>query len=414
MKIWIKMLIAMIFGFVLAIFLPADSVSVKHVFSLLAKISLNVLLYFTVLHTFVRFFVGFVNMKKAKRSVKKPVAIFFLCIFASLIFTVAISVFAMNIFSSPKESFFNFNQQSTYKMRLFTFSDLLQNIFPDNAVTILGESTSFLLPLLIFALILAAGTVKTGRKGEFFYDIMDSFAEILDTIEFYILEFTPIFSFFIIATFIRYGFSDISNAAIILYPVGIIVIVCLVTISVISVFFHVFFKISPMYYYRNILGAALVGAATGNVISAIVPLNLHLKRNVKLNCDIVDILVPMGSILNQTGTVIVSTVVLIFIIIGYSLNILTLELQLKIFLLVILFSFRLDGSTEFTFLVLIAMICKVPELHLEESSYLLFIGLAPLFSRIAVFINVFTTGIYTLMAARYVSGIQPVEHQESI
>lgn len=414
MKIWIKMLIAIVFGVVLAVFLPADVVSVKHIFSLLSKVSLNVLLYFVVLHTFVRFFVGFVNMKKAKRSIKKPAAIFFLCILASLVFTVAISVFAMNIFSSPKESFFNFSQQSSYKMQLFTFSDLLQSIFPDNAVAILTKSTSSLLPLLVLALILAAGTVKAGKKGDFFYDIMNSFAEILDAIEFYLLEFTPIFSFFIITTFVRYGFSDISNVAIILHPVGIIVVVCLITIAVISVFFHVFFKISPMYYYRNILGAALVGAATGNVISTIVPLNLHLKRNVKLNRDIVDILVPWGSILNQTGTVIVSTVVLISIIVGYSLNILTLELQFKIFLLMILFSFRLDGNTEFTFLVLIAMIFKVPELHLEESSYLLFIGLAPLFSRIAVFINAFTTGIYTLMAARFVSGIQPVENQESI
>ncbi len=413
-KIWIKMLIAIVLGIVLAVFLPADNVSVKNIFSLLSKVSLNILLYFAVLHTFIRFFVGFVNMKKAKRSVKKPVAVFFLCILASLIFTVAISVFAMNIFSSPRESFFNFNQQSSYKMQLFTFSDLLQNIFPDNAVTILTKSTSFLLPLLVLALILAAGTVKTGKKGEFFYDIMNSFAEILDTIEFYILEFTPIFSFFIIAAFVRYGFSDVSNFAIILHPIGIIVVVCLVTVAVISVFFHVFFRISPAYYYRSVSGAALVGAATGNALSTIVPLNLHLKRNVKLNHDIVDILVPMGSVLNQTGTVIVSTVVLMSIIVGYSLNILTLELQFAIFLLVILFSFRLDGSTEFTFLVLIAMIFKVPELHLEESSYLLFIGLAPLFSRIAVFINVFTTGIYTLMAARYVSGIQPVENQESI
>lgn len=414
MKIWIKMLLAMVIGIVLAIFLPADNVTVKDVFSLLAKISLNILLYFAVLHTFVRFYVGFINIKREKRRLKKAMIVFFLCILASLVFTAAISVFAMNIFSSPQESFFDFNQHSSYKMQLFTFFDLFQNIFPDNAATVLTKGTSFLLPLLVLALILAAGTIKTGKKGDFFYDIVKSFGEILDTIEFYILEFAPIFSFFIITAFVRYGFSDVSNIAIILRPIRTIIVVCIVTIAVISIFFHVFFKINPTYYYRNILGAALIGASTGNVISTIIPLNLHLKRNVKLNHDIVDVLVPLGSVFNQTGTVIVSTVVLMSIIVGYSLNILTLELQFAIFLLVILFSFRLDGSTEFTFLVLIAMIFKVPGLHLEESSYLLFIGLAPLFSRIAVFINVFTTGIYTLMAARYISGIQPVEHQESI
>ena len=413
-KIWIKMLFAMIFAVVLAIFLPADNASFKAVLSLLSKISLNILLYFAVIHTFVRFYVGFVNIKREKRRLRKATVVFVLCIFASLVFTAAISVFAMNVFSSPQESFFNFNQHSSYKMQLFTFSDLLQKIFPDNAAVILTKSTSFLLPLLVLALVLAAGTLKSGKKGDSFYDILKSLGDILDSIEFYVFEFAPVFSFFIIAAFARYGFSEVSNIAMILRPIRTIVVVCVVTIAVISVFFHVFFKINPTYYYRNILGAALVGAATGNVISTIIPLNLHLKRNVKLNHDIVDVLVPIGSVLNQTGTVIVSTVVLLSIIVGYSLNILTLELQFAIFLLVILFSFRLDGSTEFTFLVLIAMIFKVSGLHLEESSYLLFIGLAPLFSRIAVFINVFTTGIYTLMAARYISGIQPVENQESI
>lgn len=413
-KIWIKMLLAMMAGIVLALFLPADKAAIKDVFLLLSKISLNILLYFAVLHTFVRFYVGFVNIKREKRKLRKATIVFFLCILASLIFTAAISVFAMNIFSSPQESFFDFNQHSSYKMQLFTFLDLFQNIFPDNAAAILTKSTSFLLPLLVLALILAAGTIKTGKKADFFYDIVKSFGEILDTIEFYILEFAPVFSFFIIAAFVRYGFSEVSNIAIILRPIRTIVVVCIVTIAIISVFFHVFFKINPTYYYRNILGAALIGASTGNVISTIIPLNLHLKRNVKLNHDIVDVLVPLGTVFNQTGTVIVSTIILMSIVVGYSLNILTLELQFAIFLLVILFSFRLDGSTEFTFLVLIAMIFKVPGLHLEESSYLLFIGLAPLFSRIAVFINVFTTGIYTLMAARYISGIQPVENQESI
>ncbi|MBO5289276.1 MAG: dicarboxylate/amino acid:cation symporter [Spirochaetales bacterium] len=414
MKIWIKMLLAMMAGIVLALFLPEDKAAIKDVFLLLSKISLNILLYFAVLHTFVRFYVGFVNIKREKRKLRKATIVFFLCILASLIFTAAISVFAMNIFSSPQESFFDFNQHSSYKMQLFTFLDLFQNIFPDNAAAILTKSTSFLLPLLVLSLILAAGTIKTGKKADFFYDIVKSFGEILDTIEFYILEFAPVFSFFIIAAFARYGFSEVSNIAIILRPIRTILVVCIVTIAIISVFFHVFFKINPTYYYRNILGAALIGASTGNVISTIIPLNLHLKRNVKLNHDIVDVLVPLGTVFNQTGTVIVSTIILMSIVVGYSLNILTLELQFAIFLLVILFSFRLDGSTEFTFLVLIAMIFKVPGLHLEESSYLLFIGLAPLFSRIAVFINVFTTGIYTLMAARYISGIQPVENQESI
>ena len=96
----------------------------KRLIGIKSKISLNILLYFAVLHTFVRFYVGFVNIKREKRKLRKATIVFFLCILASLIFTAAISVFAMNIFSSPQESFFDFNQQQKTGVTKYEFTNV--------------------------------------------------------------------------------------------------------------------------------------------------------------------------------------------------------------------------------------------------------------------------------------------------
>lgn len=412
LKVWIKMLIVILLGTLLAFFIPLDQEEVHNFLSFFSEISLNILLYFTVIYTAVKLYTGTVNWKQTEKPLAKTIFIFFLCVILFLFFSAAVSIFVMNITPLQQERLFDFNQKSSYRMELFTFSDLCKQVFPDNGLSVLMNGTVFFSPVILFAAVLALGTIGAGRKGQFFYDIVKSFGDILDAVVIQIVEFTPFFSLFIMIFFVRYGFIEVTNPAVIIWPVIAIVIVSLVLLGIISLFLKFFFKGDILGYYMAAFGAALIGFVTGHTLSTVVPLNLHLKKNLKIDEDLVDFLVPIGTVLNNTGTVIVSTVVLVSIIIGYSLNILTLNLQVAIFFLVVFFSFRLDGNHEFTFLVLIAMIFKEPSLHLEETSYLLFIALAPLFSRIAVFLNVFTTGIYTLLTARYVSSVGKVEFRD--
>ena len=403
---WIKMLIMVVLGIGCAFLLPKAEGTIKSLSFLLSDISLNIMLYITVAYSFSKLYVGVVDIKKERLGLSKILFMFSLFTLLFLVLSAILSIFVMNILSVPQESFFDFNQKSTHQMDLYGFSDLLQNIFPDNLLNILIGGTKFFTPLIVLAIILALGTVGSGKKGTFFYDIVKSFGDILDSIANYIVDLIPFLSFFVIIYCVRYGFGEVSNLAIVLIPIVGVLIVFAVLVIVMSVFSKFFFKIDLLSYYKSVFGAALVGAVTGNSLTAVVPLNLHLKRNVKINRSIVDFLVPIGSVINQTGTIIVAIVVLLSIISGYSLSILTLGLQMSIFLFVILFSFRLDGNNDLTFLVLIAMITKHPSLYLEQSSYLLFIAIAPLFSRIAVFINVFTTGVYSILVANYIEKVE--------
>ena len=96
-------------------------------------------------------------------------------------------------------------------------------------------------------------------------------------------------------------------------------------------------------------------------------------------------------IFNKAGTVIVSTIVLFSIILVYTPDELTIQLQLIFLLFIFIFSFCLDGANNNGFIMLVAMILKIKFLHLEENSYLLFIISIPLFTRIGLVLDVLNT-----------------------
>jgi hypothetical protein len=74
--------------------------------------------------------------------------------------------------------------------------------------------------------------------------------------------------------------------------------------------------------------------------------------------------------------------------------------QFIIALLVLLFSFRLDGSNGLGFIVLVAMVLQFKSLKLEENSYLLFMIFLPLLNRIAIFTDTVTTAVFVIIAAK--------------
>ena len=111
-------------------------------------------------------------------------------------------------------------------------------------------------------------------------------------------------------------------------------------------------------------------------------------------------------ILNKSGTIIISTVILMSITLIFTPDILDLKLQTAFFFLILIFSFCLDGSPEKGFLVLVAMILSYSPLHLEEDNYLLFLVSIPLFSRIGVFLDTLNTAIFIAITSKIIGKIE--------
>ncbi|HOF00978.1 MAG TPA: hypothetical protein PK755_06200, partial [Spirochaetota bacterium] len=98
--------------------------------------------------------------------------------------------------------------------------------------------------------------------------------------------------------------------------------------------------------------------------------------------------------------------VLMTILYTFHLNKISFQLQFVLFAILFLFTFRLDGANDFGFIALAAMVLSFKPLKLEENSYLLFWIFLPLLNRIAIFVDVVTTGILVIISAKFSDNLE--------
>jgi Na+/H+-dicarboxylate symporter len=413
LKIWIKLLIGIIAGLFIGVFMPEYFDYMRPFVAFLSETAVNLLLYLTVPFIFVKMFTGFISMKNTKVKIWKVTSVFILTIISSLVLSIIISMFIMNISVLQPDSGIDLFQRSAVKLELLTFSDIISNIFSGNPFYFFVKPLKFILPVIFLSIVLAYGTLSSGKKGNSFYDVMKSLGDILDKIVVQLVEVFSVMSFFIVATATASSKNDFILTPF-AKPFIAILIAAFVLFVILMLLLRFIFKEDQFHYYIGLLGAALTGFVTGHAGTTIIPLNLHLKRNLNIDDDSVDYLVPLGIALNNTGTVIVATIVLMSIITGIAPSTLTIKLQIMIFLYMLLYSFRLDGVHEMGFVVLLGMLLKDQAFTFENNSYLIFLGAVPLFSRLALFINTFTTGVFVMITGNYMGGQQKVEYRDFI
>lgn len=415
MKIFIKMIIAIVIGIFAGIFLniQVDGKAYR-IIELLTDISVNCLLYFTLLYILVKTYTNVIQLRKAGKSYLKLIAVFIICLLFSLFLSIIVSIGIMNIALFQPESF-TIIQDGASPIKPHTFYQIVREIVNTNFFKVFEGDVKFLYPVIFASLIFAYGTLAGGKKSELFLEIIQSFETTLDIIISRILDIFPFISIFaVVYLVVKVESISLAHSDLLTRPLFAILVVVLILFVFYTVFLTLIYKRNIGLYYTSIIGAGLVGLVTGNRVTGIIALNEHLEKNSGIHNGVSGSLTSLGLVLNRTGTLIVATIILFTLILGFSPNILTINLQISIFWFLILFSFRLDGSLEPGFLILISLVLKIPSLHLEENSYILFLVFAPILSRIAIFVDIITTGIFITISAKLTNSIRQVEYKEFI
>jgi len=216
---------------------------------------------------------------------------------------------------------------------------------------------------------------------------------------------------FICANFLKLEAFTPDNLSFVMRPFVAIIILSVIVIITYIIIMNSLIKKKKSSFFIGFFGAGLTALVTGNTAASIIPVTEHLKKNLGIKKDISDTLGPIGMILNKSGTVIVSTVVIMSLIQIYTPDILNFNLQMAFLILVFLYSFSLDGANTNGFLVIVALILNFPALHLEQDSYLLFLASVPILSRIGIFIDVLSTSVFLYITANM---NDMIEHKEYI
>ncbi|MCG8571921.1 MAG: dicarboxylate/amino acid:cation symporter [Spirochaetes bacterium] len=413
MKVWIKILFSIFIGIVFGILLPKDLEWIKYTLNLLSELSVNAILYFSLLYVAVKTYLGIIHLKKENKRMI-VLLYFFICVILSLFIAIIVTMGIMNIELFQPDSSLPIPQAKAFEPEQYSFDIVLKNIISDNFFAIFQGKFRFILPVYLISFIFGFATLNSDKKSLYFVEVAESFEKILDVIIRQLLEFYFIGSIIIVTflTFDNFYIFEVNNISLFLKSLLAISIATIILLIFFSLLIVIFTKRDLKKCYSSIIGAGLIGFVTGNTAATIIPLTEHLNKNYGVADGVAKWLTPLGIIVNRTGTIIVSIIVIFSSILLYSSNNLSLALQLNLFLLLFIFSFRLDGMNEAGFFILVSLILKISSLHLEENSYLLFLVFVPLLSRIAVFIDVMTTGLFVIISAHFTQSIDEIDNKE--
>jgi Na+/H+-dicarboxylate symporter len=294
----------------------------------------------------------------------------------------------------------SFQQKSFNVINPISIENFFLNIINKNIFISLQTPSKLIIPIIFIAFIFGIAAFSTEKKGIYFIDTIESFDFILDKIIKGFLECYPIGAIFIIAYFFKTNIFAFDNFIFLLKPLLAIGIITVILIIIYILIIIIFLKQKSFKFFIGYIGSILFAFTTNNTAAVIVPLTEHLKNNIGIKKDVADTLTPLGMIINKSGTVVISTVVLMSLILIYSPDILTFHLQLLFIILLFIFSLFLDGSNEMGFLVLTTTILNISFLHLEQDSYLLFLTSIPILNRIGLMLDTLSTSIYITVCAK--------------
>ncbi|MBN2546301.1 MAG: cation:dicarboxylase symporter family transporter, partial [Spirochaetes bacterium] len=164
MKIWLKMLIALILGLLVGFFVPDFKISNETtIFQFFTNLIINSLLYLTLLYILVKVFLGIINLIN-KKITRQVLYTFLFFIIISLISSIIISIIIMNIgILKPVVSVIE--QHKDKRLETTSLINLINKIINDNIFTTFQGTTNFLFPIIFISVIFSIAAYYSDKKG---------------------------------------------------------------------------------------------------------------------------------------------------------------------------------------------------------------------------------------------------------
>lgn len=185
----------------------------------------------------------------------------------------------------------------------------LVNIIPSNPFQSLAQQN--LLQIIFFALILGFCLMKMGSKGEPLLNIFRVGKEVMGDLTNRVLEFTPYGVFGLMATVVGKNGSAIMipylKCIAALYLSGFLYVIIVQAGGMGGLIGH----ISPLRFLRTMKEAMAFVFATCSSVATI-PINLKCTKNLGVDEDTANFIIPFGAVMNMNGTAIYEAVAVVF------------------------------------------------------------------------------------------------------
>ena len=187
--------------------------------------------------------------------------------------------------------------------------DTLINIIPNNPFEALAKQN--LLQIIFFALILGFALMKIGEPVKPLLDIFRSGQEAMKEITNIVLEFTPYGVFGLMANVVGSNGPEILipyiKAIAAMYIAGAIYVIVVQA----GIMVGIIGRVNPFRFLRTMKEAMAFVFATCSSVATI-PLNLKCTKNLGVDDETANFVIPFGAVMNMNGTAIYEAVAVVF------------------------------------------------------------------------------------------------------
>ena len=203
-------------------------------------------------------------------------------------------------------------QQTTQAARTaqeVSMLDTLINIIPNNPFEALSKQN--LLQIIFFALILGFALMKIGEPAKPLLDMFRAGQEAMKEITNIVLEFTPYGVFGLMANVVGSNGPEILipyiKAIAAMYIAGAIYVIVVQA----GIMVGVIGRVNPFRFLRTMKEAMAFVFATCSSVATI-PLNLQCTKNIGVDDETANFVIPFGAVMNMNGTAIYEAVAVVF------------------------------------------------------------------------------------------------------
>lgn len=320
MKLWSKILIALVLGIIAGLILGPHSEVLKP----FGTIFLNLINMVAVLLVLASMTVGITSIhdpKKLGRVGMKALALYF----GTTLIAILIGLAVATIFQ-PGEGLALTPTAASSTAKMTSISDILVSTIPSNPIRALVDGN--FVQIIVFSLFFGIAINLAGNKGKPLLDIFESLADVMYRLTSIVLEFSPIGVFAIMAwvagTFGVEVLYTLFKFLVAYY------VACFLQLLVFCALLWFMAGLNPWPFFKGMNDATLMAFSTCSS-SATLPVTLHCsQKNLGVSRNIASFLLPLGATLNMNGASIFQAMSALFIAQAYG-----IELSLQAILTIV-------------------------------------------------------------------------------
>ncbi len=401
MKLWLKMILAIVVGVVLGFFLREKAIFLKPV----GSIFLNLLSMVVGILVFSSMVVGIASMSDLKKLGRIGVKSLSLYLITTAL-AIGVSLVLGMLINPGKGLNLSLGQNVIKAPEVNSLSSMLTNLFPSNPFLSFVEGN--ILQIIVFACFFGISVQFSGKKGEIVLSFFKGLSEVMLSMTQIIMKFAP-YGVIAIMAWISGSFGLYVLLPLLKFLCAHYIACLIHTVFILGGFLWFFAKLKLFPFFKG-MSEAIVCAASITSSSATLPVTMRcVQNNLGVSSSVAGFVLPLGATVNMNGTAIFQGLAAIFVAQAYGVHLTICNLAI----VVITATLSAVGSAGIPGGGIVTLSLVLSSIGLPLEGIAILAGIDRLRDIIGTVVNILGDAVVAIVIAKTEGEINEVPHSKS-